>query len=75
MLWRMNGYWFFEERDGGVYAEFESITLTRDIPALMGKILGPVLHGVPVESLRASLERTKQALAVKETTGAVKAAL
>jgi hypothetical protein len=75
ILWRMNGYWFFEERDGGVYAEFESITLSRDIPAIMSKILGPVLHGVPVESLRSSLERTKQAMAVKETTGVVKAGL
>jgi hypothetical protein len=23
LLWRMNGYWFFEERDGGVYVESE----------------------------------------------------
>ncbi len=75
MLWRMNGYWFFEERDGGVYGEFESITLSRDVPALMGKILGPMLHGVPVESLRSSLERTKQAMAMKETTAPVKAGL
>lgn len=61
-LWRMDGYWFFEERDGGVFIESESITLSRDIPFGMAKILGPILHDVPGESLRASLERTRRAL-------------
>ncbi len=72
MLWRMNGYWFLQERDGGVYGEFEAITLSRDIPMVMGKLLGPLLHGVPVESLRSSLEKTKQAIAEGERTGATK---
>ena len=33
LVWRMNGYWFFEESDGGVFITCESITLTRDIPS------------------------------------------
>ena len=74
MLWRMNSYWLFEERDGGVYAEFESITLSRDIPMVMSKLLGPMLHGVPVESLRSSLERTKQAIEMKRANGGAKIA-
>src|SRR5579862_881730 len=44
LLWRLYGYWFFEERDEGVYIECESITLTREIPALLMKVLGPVIH-------------------------------
>jgi hypothetical protein len=38
LLWRMYGYWFFEERDGGVVVECESVTLTRDVPFGIGKV-------------------------------------
>jgi hypothetical protein len=62
LLWRLYGYWFFEERDGGVYAEYESITLSRSIPFGMGAVLGPILHNVPAESLRTSLEQTRKAV-------------
>ncbi len=62
MLWRMDGFWFFEQRDGGVYVEFETISLSRDIPFLMGKVLGPILHGLPAESLRVSLDKTRKAV-------------
>jgi hypothetical protein len=63
MLWRLYGYWYLEERDGGVYAEYESITLSRSIPFGMGAVLGPILHNVPAESLRSSLEKTRRAVA------------
>jgi len=68
LLWRLFGYWFLEERDGGVYAEYQSITLSRNVPFGMNAVLGPILHNVPAESLRASLEKTRRAvegLAVK----------
>jgi hypothetical protein len=61
-LWRLYGYWFFEESDGGVYISCESITLTRDIPFLMEKILGPIIREFPGESLRKSLEQTRLAV-------------
>ena len=63
LLWRIYGYWFFEERDDGVYITCESITLTRDIPFGMGAVLGPVIHDMPGESLRKSLEQTRKAVA------------
>ena len=31
-LWRLNSYWRFEETDGGVIVECESISLSRSIP-------------------------------------------
>lgn len=62
LLWRLYGYWFFEERDGGVYITCESITLTRDIPFGLGALLGPVIHDLPGESLRKSLEQTRRAV-------------
>ena len=67
LLWRMNGYWFFEERDGGVYVESEAVSLSRDIPFGMGNVLGPILHSVPAESLRNSLEKTRRAVLAQLT--------
>jgi len=62
LMWRINGYWFFEENDGGVFITCESITLTRDIPFLMAKILSPILHELPAEALKTSLEKTRNAI-------------
>lgn len=65
LLWRLNGYWFFEERDGGVYIECEEISLSRQVPLGMGKLMGPIMHSVPAESLRISLDETRRALLSK----------
>ncbi len=62
LLWRLYGYWFFEERNGGVVVECESVTLTRDVPFGMGHLLSPIVHGLPAESLRKGLESTKKAV-------------
>jgi len=66
LLWRLYGYWFYEERDGGVYVECESITLTRDVPFGMGAVMAPIIRNVPGESLRSSLEHTRQAVLHEE---------
>src|ERR1051326_643942 len=31
-LWALNSYWRFEQADGGVYAQLEAISLSRDLP-------------------------------------------
>jgi hypothetical protein len=62
LMWRINGYWFFEESDNGVFITCESITLTRDIPFLMAKVLSPIMHELPAESLKNSLEQTRRAI-------------
>ncbi|HTB14984.1 MAG TPA: hypothetical protein VK752_25610 [Bryobacteraceae bacterium] len=68
-LWRIYGYWFFEESDGGVYVTCQSITLTRDLPFALGTVLGPILRELPGDSLRNSLEQTKKAvIAISRTT-------
>ena len=68
LCWRLYGYWFFEERDGGVIVECESVTLTRDVPFGMGHLLSPIVHNLPAESLRKGLESTRYAVSknVKE---------
>jgi len=62
LVWRVNGYWFFEESDGGVFVTCQSITLTRDIPFLLAKVLSPIVHELPAEALKTSLEQTRRAI-------------
>lgn len=62
LLWRMNTYWRFEEKDGGTYVECQSISLTRDIPAGLGWLIGPYVNSVPRESLTFTLETTRSAV-------------
>jgi hypothetical protein len=62
LVWRVNGYWFFEESDGGVFITCESVTLTRDIPFLLSKVLSPLVHELPAEALKTSLEQTRNAI-------------
>ena len=62
-LWRLNSYWRFLERDGGVYVQLEAISLTRDIPPGLGRLIGPFVTSIPKESLAFTLTRTREALA------------
>ncbi len=61
-LWRMNTYWSWEERDGGLYIEIESVTLSRSIPVGLGWAIGPFIETVPSESLEFTLRATRDAL-------------
>ena len=61
-LWRMNTYWKFEAKDGGTYVESETISLTRDIPAGLGWIVGPFIDSIPKESLTFTLQTTRSVL-------------
>jgi hypothetical protein len=61
-LWRMNTYWRFEEKDGGVYVESQSISLTRDIPEGLGWMIGPFVMSIPRESLTFTLATTRSAV-------------
>jgi hypothetical protein len=61
-LWRLNSYWHFWERDGGVFVQLEAISLTRDIPDGLGWLIRPFITSIPRESLVFTLERTREAL-------------
>jgi hypothetical protein len=50
-LWRLNTYWSYEERDGGLYLQIESVSLTRTIPTGLGWVIGPYVESIPRESL------------------------
>ena len=66
-LWRLDSYWRFAERDGGVYMECEAVSLTRDIPAGLGWLIEPIVRQLPQESLINTLQKTRDRLAGKGT--------
>ncbi len=61
-LWRLNTYWSYEERDGGLYLQAESVSLTRSIPRGLAWAVGPFVESVPRESLEFTLRSTCNAL-------------
>jgi len=61
-LWRLDSYWRFFERDGGVYVQLEAISLTRDIPEGLGWLVRPFITSIPQESLVFTLQHTRAAL-------------
>jgi hypothetical protein len=67
-LWRLNSYWRFLQKDGGVYIECESITLTRGIPTGFGWLVRPFVTSIPRESLAFTLETTRARLAESAAT-------
>jgi hypothetical protein len=61
-LWRLNTYWSYEEKNGGLYLQIEAISLTRAIPHGLGWVIRPYIESIPRESLEFTLRSTCNAL-------------
>jgi hypothetical protein len=61
-LWRLNTYWSYEERDGGLYLQIESVSLSRAIPTGLGWAIGPYVESIPRESLDFTLRSAVSAI-------------
>ena len=61
-LWRLNTYWSYEERDGGLYMQIEAVSLTRSIPRGLGWVIGPYVESIPRESLEFTLRSACNAI-------------
>jgi hypothetical protein len=61
-LWRLNTYWSYEERDGGLYLQVEAVSLTRSVPRGLGWAIGPYMQSIPRESLEFTLRSAVDAL-------------
>ncbi len=61
-LWRLNSYWRFEEANGGVYAQCDAISLSRNVPFGLGWMLKGFLDQFPKDSMRNTLDGTKAAI-------------
>ena len=55
-LWRMNSYWRYEQVNGGVLVECESMTLSRSVPLILQYIARPLINGVARESMQRTLQ-------------------
>jgi hypothetical protein len=64
-LWRLNSYWRYQQVDGGVIVELESITLSRSIPAVFRVLVRPLINKVA----RESMERTLDSMRTRLTRG------
>lgn len=62
LLWGLHSWWRFQEKDGGVYVQTESVSLTRDVPPGLGWLIGPFIRSVPRELLVHILRATRTAL-------------
>jgi len=69
-MWRLNSYWRFEQKDGGVYVQVESIALSRSVPAIIAWLVNPLLESIPRNTLSTLLSETRTAVqnAAKEKT-------
>ncbi|OFW10871.1 MAG: hypothetical protein A3H96_20800 [Acidobacteria bacterium RIFCSPLOWO2_02_FULL_67_36] len=61
-LWRLNAYWRYEETEGGVLIECESVSLSRSVPALLRPIANPIIDRIARESLERTLRTLKKLL-------------
>ena len=50
-MWRLNSYWRYKQVDGGVLVEIESLTLSRDLPAIIGSLIRPIVNSTARESM------------------------
>ena len=61
-MWRLCSYWRLEEKDGGVYVENESITLTRTVPVMFAWVINPLTKSIPRDVLLHTLTNTEKAV-------------
>jgi hypothetical protein len=61
-LWRLNTYWSYEERDGGLYLQVEAVSLTRSVPRGLGWAIAPYVQSIPRESMEFTLRSACNAL-------------
>ena len=61
-LWKLNAYWRYEEVNGGVIIECESVSLSRTVPAVVRYVVGPLIDSTAKESMTRTLEAVRIAI-------------
>ena len=61
-LWRLDSYWRFEQRDGGVYVECEAVSLTRAVPDVFAWLVNPIVRTLPRDSMLSTLRSLRAAV-------------
>jgi putative flippase GtrA len=53
-LWRLNSYWRYEQVEGGVIVELESLSLSRTVPMILKPMVSPLIRS----AAKGSVDRT-----------------
>ncbi len=61
-MWRLNSYWRLEEKDGGIYVQNQSVSLSRTVPVLLAWLIEPLTKSIPREVLSRTLNDTRKAV-------------
>lgn len=61
-LWRLNSYWRYEQVDGGVLIECESVSLSRSIPAVLEFFIRPIVNRTARQSMARTLASLRDRL-------------
>lgn len=61
-IWRLYNIARFEQRNGGVYVEMETVALSRDVPAGLRWLVDPAIRRASKSSIAVSLKKTQEAV-------------
>ncbi len=59
-MWRLFSYWRFEEVDGGLIVEGESMILSREIPVALAWLIMPLIDRAAHELITHTLAQMKE---------------
>jgi len=65
-LWKLNSYWRYQQVEGGVLVECESLTLSRGVPVILAPFVKPITTGVARESMQRTLSSMRDRFAPTE---------
>lgn len=54
-MWNLNSYWRYKSHGNGVLIEIESLTLSRDLPPIIGHLMRPIVTSTARESMTRTL--------------------
>ena len=62
VLWAMDSVWKLAERDGGLYAELDALTLTRDLPFGLSVSLGGIIKHISEGAVDSTLSAKRRSV-------------
>ncbi len=63
-LWKLNSYWRYQQVDGGVLVECESLTLSRGVPVILAPFVKPIITNVARESMQRTLSSMRDRFSI-----------
>jgi hypothetical protein len=59
-LWRLNSYWRYVQVGNDVRVELQSVSLSREVPAVLKPVAGPIIGRIARESVMNTLTALRQ---------------